>query len=89
MAVLQDALREVRDAIRTPMPGDPTYAELIVRPRTAPPGSYRWTAEQRAARPLAMTEALLRAADEWDAAGMEFREKAPRPTPELRTLPRV
>jgi hypothetical protein len=89
MGVLQAALREVRGAIRAPMPGDPDYATLIARPPGTPPRGYPWTSAQRAADPLAMTEALLGVVDAWDRAGMDFGQKAPRPTPELRMLPRV
>jgi predicted acylesterase/phospholipase RssA len=84
MAVLQDALESFRDAYRAH-----GYEALLRRGPNEPPGNHRLAAA-RAADGHEVVERLLAVVESWAEHDEEvFRERAPRPQPELRITPRL
>jgi predicted acylesterase/phospholipase RssA len=83
MSAMQQMLERARHAFDSPAAGDESWDQLIARPHR----SYRWN--KGAGDPLAATQALLSVVDAWDADGVDFRNGAPTPVPDLRVTPRA
>jgi hypothetical protein len=86
MDVLDDTLVAFEDGYTTPVPGVPTYSEMI----DDPPESYSsdWT-RPKATFARTRTEALVEVAEQWPDPTPSFSDGAPRPGPILRVTPDV
>lgn len=87
MALLERELAYFKRALAHREPGDPSYAELVLRGEAEPPESYRLSSRSRqeAAAALAELESL---ASQWPIK-IDFADGAPLPSPELRVRPRI
>ena len=92
-ALLEQALRDLRRAYRTPLFGDAPFKSLIERAKTDPPEGYRLSEPAQREFAARLTELLMTLGDEWEeerkTSGQSFGDGAPRPTPELRVRPRI
>jgi hypothetical protein len=87
MALLERHLQDLADAYAAPG-SEPSYAALVGR-GDGPPSGYRFErrAQERFARET--TERLLALVHEWRSSSESFDEGAPRPIPELRSVPPI
>ena len=84
LALVEDALREMRETLDVATPAGTSYRELIER---AVPPSYRWASPAQREACLGWLDRLL--GDDFLAqTALTFEEKAPHPRPELRIVPR-
>jgi hypothetical protein len=90
MAQLESLLTNLRKGFLSPEPGERTYTELLDRTANDPPNSYRITAAQREVV-LECMDRLVKLAGTLEQAPPQHRptQKAPRPRPALRILPRT
>jgi Patatin-like phospholipase len=66
-----------------------TYAELAARADTEPPGSYRWRNESQQLLAADAAARMTALSDVLDASDASLSDRAPRPQPEARIVPRV
>jgi predicted acylesterase/phospholipase RssA len=92
-ALLEQTLRDLRRAYRSPLFGDTPFKSLVERARTEPPEGYRLSEPEQREFAARVTELIIALGDEWEeerkTSGQSFGAGAPRPTPELRVRPRI
>lgn len=93
LALVEELLRDLRHAARSPLAGDAPYETLVARSKTDPPPSYRLREPEQRDFAVRLTRGLLELADEWERererTGQSFADGQPRPAPELRIRPRI
>src|SRR5262249_52263189 len=89
-ARFEELLTQVEQGLSEPETGEVSYEQLLNRGPEEPPSSYRVSEHQRSLIELLMKQ-LEQASDTIQAAPEENHptHKQPRPTPELRVLPRT
>jgi hypothetical protein len=86
VALLEDFIADLRDALEHPEPGDRTYRELIERRPGEPPASYQLENAEQRQQALWLTAALEDLAGKLQSR--DLAAGAPRPEPALRIRPR-
>jgi hypothetical protein len=95
MQVVEEMLRELRDAYRYERPDERSYEELIRRDRGDPPLEYPWWDDAQRQHAIMTTEALIEIVESWVESSQTFDSAAPddpgppEPRPVLRIVPRV
>jgi len=89
LELIERMLRGLRRGYRSGPPELRTYQGLADRGAESPPPSYRWARRAQAEFALEAADTLVHLAEEWAWRGESFAEGAPKPTPEIRILPRM
>ncbi|MBI1744350.1 patatin-like phospholipase family protein [Candidatus Acetothermia bacterium] len=88
MALLEEHLEKLHNNYQSPQSGQQSYQQLVQRAVGAAP-SYQWRDPQQQAFALQITQALMSLSRTWANQNDSFEDRAPKPSPELRTLPKV
>jgi hypothetical protein len=89
LELIERMLRGLRRGYRSGPPELRSYQALADRGASSPPNSYRWARRAQAEFALEAADTLVHLAEEWAWRGESFAEGAPKPTPEIRILPRM
>jgi predicted acylesterase/phospholipase RssA len=89
MSLLETAIARFTKTYLHPEPGDAPIDQLSRRSKHDPPNGYRWNDQSQSSFAWQATSDLVELSETWRATEQTFIDGAPRPSPDLRVLPRV
>lgn len=93
MSLLENTLRDLQRAYKTPLFGDQPYSAMIARSPDDPPVGYRLEEPGQREFVAHATDQLIALINEWEkdqnTTGQNFVKGEPNPKPELRVRPRI